>query len=134
MNLLNKKDFLEAYRFILVGLCSVSIDLIFYYFFIYFEIFDPNNSKRLSFVIGALFAFYANRSYVFKVSEKKISHFFLFCLLYLGSFLLNSFTHDYIYLISKITFLSFLCATAISTIVNYLGQKFIIFKKIDIRY
>ena len=129
LKIINKKDFLEAYRFIIVGLCSVSIDFIFYYCFIYFEIFGPNNSKRLSFVIGALFAFYANRNYVFKVSKKKISHFFLFCLLYLGSFLLNSFTHDYIYLISKITFLSFLCATAISTIVNYLGQKFIIFKK-----
>lgn len=129
MRIVNNRDFFEAYRFILVGLCSVSIDFIFYYLFIYFDLFDPNNSKRVSFVIGAIFAFYANRSYVFKVVDKKISQFFLFCFLYFGSFVLNSLVHDYVYLFTKLTFLSFLCATAVSTITNYLGQKFVIFKK-----
>ncbi len=134
MRIVNNRDFFEAYRFILVGLCSVSIDFIFYYLFIYFDLFDPNNSKRVSFVIGAIFAFYANRSYVFKVVDKKISQFFLFCFLYFGSFVLNSLVHDYVYLFTKLTFLSFLCATAVSTITNYLGQKFVIFKKkINIR-
>ena len=129
MQKFDKKNFLEAYRFLLVGICSVSIDFIFYYLFIYFDIFDPNNSKRLSFVIGAIFAFFANRSYVFKISEKKASQFFLFCLLYFCSFILNSLVHDYIYLVSQITFISFLLATAVSTITNFIGQKFVIFRK-----
>ena len=94
---INSKEFLEGYRFILVGICSVSIDFIFYYLFIYLNLFDPNTSKKISFIIGALFAFYANRNYVFHVSEKKKSHFILFCLLYLVSFILNALVHDYVY-------------------------------------
>ena len=129
MQKIDKKNFLEAYRFILVGICSVTIDLIFYYLFIYFDIFDPNNSKRLSFIIGAIFAFFANRSYVFRISEKKISQFVLFGLLYFCSFILNSLVHDYVYLLTSITLISFLFATAVSTITNFLGQKFVIFKK-----
>ncbi len=125
---IDKKNFLEAYRFLLVGLCSVSIDFIFYYLFIYFDIFDPKNAKRFSFIIGAIFAFFANRSYVFQVSEKKISQFILFCALYLCSFIMNSLVHDYVYLITQITLISFLMATAVSTITNFLGQKFVIFK------
>ena len=129
MEKIDKKSFLEAYRFILVGICSVTIDFIFYYLFIYFDFFDPNNSKRLSFIIGAIFAFFANRSYVFRISEKKNSQFILFSLLYFSSFILNTLVHDYVYFLTSITLISFLFATAVSTITNFLGQKFVIFKK-----
>ena len=73
MEKFDKKNFLEIYRFLIVGVCSVTIDFLFYFFFIYFDFFDPNNAKRLSFIIGAIFAFYANRNYVFQVNEKKFS-------------------------------------------------------------
>ena len=129
MQKIDKKSFLEAYRFILVGICSVTIDFVFYYLFIYFDFFDPNNSKRLSFIIGAIFAFFANRSYVFRISEKKNSQFILFSLLYFFSFILNTLVHDYVYFLTSITLISFLFATAVSTITNFLGQKFVIFKK-----
>ena len=122
------KNFIEAYRYILVGICSVTIDFVFYYIFINLNILDPNNSKRLSFIIGALFAFFANRNFVFQVKDKKISQFFYFCLLYLISFILNSIIHDLVYFILDNTFISFLSATAVSTLTNYVGQKFIIYK------
>ena len=125
----NNKNFLEIYRYITVGLFSVLIDFLFYYIFIYFEVLDPNGSKRLSFVMGAVFAFYANRSYVFKITEKKISQYILFSALYLTSFILNSIIHDYMFLITGLTLVSFLSATFISTVTNFIGQKFIIFKK-----
>jgi len=129
MSKFNSKNFLEIYRFIIIGICSVSLDFLFYYLFIYFEILDPNNSKRISFIIGAIFAFYANRNYVFKVNEKKISQYAMFSILYFTSFILNSVVHDYIFLISKFTLIAFLCATFVSTVINFIGQKFIIFKK-----
>ena len=133
MEKINKKNFTEAYRFLIVGLCSVSIDFIFYYTFIYLDLFDPNYSKRISFILGAIFAFFANRSYVFRVSEKRISQFLCFSILYFISFILNSVVHDYIYFFTKITLLSFFVATVVSTITNFIGQKFVIFKKkIDI--
>lgn len=125
----NYKNFLEIYRYIIVGLCSVFIDFLFYYIFIYFEVLNPNDSKRLSFIMGAIFAFYANRTYVFKVDEKKLSQYILFSLLYFTSFILNSIIHDYVLLITELTLISFLSATFVSTVTNFIGQKFIIFKK-----
>ena len=133
MQKINNKSFLEIYRFIIVGICSVFIDFLFYYLFIYFNIFDPKNAKRLSFIIGAIFAFYANRNYVFKVNERKLSQYVLFTILYFTSFSLNSLVHDFIFVKTKITLISFLAATFVSTITNFIGQKFLIFKKkIDI--
>ena len=112
-------------------MCSVLIDFIFYYLFIYISLFDPDNSKRISFIIGAIFAFYANRSYVFKVIDKKISQYFAFALLYFVSFSLNSIVHDFVLLKLEILLVSFLVATMVSTIINFCGQKFIIFKNAD---
>lgn len=128
MEKFNKQNFLEIYRFLIVGICSVSIDFVFYYLFIYFDFFDPNNSKRISFIIGAIFAFYSNRNYVFRVNQKKFSQYIMFSILYFTSFILNSIVHDYIYSISNLTLVSFLCATMVSTITNFTGQKFLIFK------
>lgn len=128
MEKFDKKNFLEIYRFLIVGVCSVTIDFLFYYFFIYFNFFDPNNAKRLSFIIGAIFAFYANRNYVFQVNEKKFSQYIMFSILYFTSFILNSVVHDFVYLFSNLTLISFLCATMVSTITNFTGQKFLIFK------
>ena len=125
----NNKNFIEIYRYIIVGLCSVLIDFLFYYIFIYFEFLNPNYSKRLSFIMGAIFAFYVNRTYVFKVDEKKLSQYILFSVLYFTSFILNSIIHDYVFLISGLTLISFLSATFVSKATNFIGQKFIIFKK-----
>ena len=125
----NNKNFIEIYRYIIVGLCSVLIDFLFYYIFIYFEFLNPNYSKRLSFIIGSIFDFYVNRTYVFKIDEKKLSQYLLFSVLYFTSFILNSIIHDYVLLISGLTLISFLSATFVSTVTNFIGQKFIIFKK-----
>ena len=104
----NNKNFIEIYKYIIVGLCSVLIDFLFYYIFIYFEFLDPNYSKRLIFIMGAIFAFYANRTYVFKVDEKKLSQYILFSLLYFTSFILNSIIHDYVFLILGLILIAFL--------------------------
>ena len=125
------KNLFQIYRFIIIGICSVLIDFIFYYLFIYINLFDPENSKRISFIIGAIFAFYANRSYVFKIIDKKISQYFAFALLYFVSFSLNSFVHDFVLLKLEILLVSFMIATMVSTIINFCGQKFIIFKNTD---
>ena len=104
----NNKNFIEIYRYIIVGLCSVLIDFLFYYIFIYFEFLDLNYSKRLIFIMGAIFIFYANRTYVFKVDKKKLSQYILFSLLYFTSFILNSIIHDYVFLISGLILIAFL--------------------------
>ena len=122
-------DFFEIYKFIIIGIIAVSIDAFVYYLLGNFEFFSYEISKRISFICGAAFAFFFNRSYVFQSKHKNISQILGFSILYLISFLCNAFSHDFVLNKLAIPTVAFIFATAVSTIINYLGQKFIIFKK-----
>ena len=123
-------NFFEIYKFIIIGIIAVSIDAFVYFLLGNFEFFSYEISKRISFICGAAFAFFFNRSYVFQSKHKNISQILGFSILYLISFLCNAFSHDFVLNKLDIPAVAFIFATAISTIINYLGQKFIIFKKI----
>ena len=123
-------DFFEIYKFIIIGVIAVSIDAFVYYLLGNFEFFSYEISKRISFICGAAFAFFFNRSYVFQIKHKNISQILGFSILYLISFLCNAFSHDFILNKLSIPTVAFIFATAVSTVINYLGQKFIIFRKI----
>ena len=122
-------DFFEIYKFIIIGIIAVSIDAFVYYLLGNFEFFSYEISKRISFICGAAFAFFFNRSYVFQIKHKNISQILGFSILYFTSFLCNAFSHDFVLNKLGFPFVAFIIATAISTTINYLGQKFIIFKK-----
>ena len=122
-------DFFEIYKFIIIGIIAVSIDAFVYYLLGNFEFFSYEISKRISFICGAVFAFFFNRSYVFQIKHKNIGQILGFTILYLISFLCNAFSHDFVLYKIDIPAVSFIFATAVSTIINYLGQKFIIFRK-----
>ena len=123
-------NFFEIYKFIIIGIIAVSIDAFVYYLLGNFEFFSYEISKRISFICGAAFAFFFNRSYVFQIKHKNISQILGFSILYFASFLCNAFSHDFVLNKLAIPTVAFIFATAVSTIINYLGQKFIIFKKI----
>ena len=116
-------------RFIIVGICAVIIDAIVYFILGIFNFYSYETSKKISFVSGAVFAFFFNRNYVFKVKNKNFMQPIMFIFLYFLSFNANSFFHDFVFHIYKSPILSFLLATALSTIINFIGQKFIVFKK-----
>ena len=122
-------DFFEIYKFIIIGIIAVSIDAFVYYLLGNFEFFSYEISKKISFICGAAFAFFFNKSYVFQSKHKNISQILGFSILYLISFLCNAFSHDFVLNKLAIPAVAFIFATAVSTIINYLGQKFIIFRK-----
>ena len=122
-------NFFEIYKFIIIGIIAVCIDAFVYYLLGNFEFFSYEISKRISFICGAAFAFFFNRSYVFQIKHKNISQILGFSILYLISFLCNAFSHDFILNKLSVPTVAFIFATAVSTIINYLGQKFIIFRK-----
>ena len=117
------------YKFLFFGIIVVSVDAFIYFLLTNYNIFSPEISKRISFIIGAIIAFIFNKNYVFLSLKKTLKEPIFFCLLYLFSFLINSFIHDLTYNTIKIKLIAFLLATITSTIVNFLGQKFIVFKK-----
>ena len=128
--LLNKISKYDLSRFIVVGLTTVLIDLIFYLILILF-IFDVSLSKGLSFTIGALFSYFANRSYTFKSSKKGLIRFILFILLYVSSLIANVLSNDIILnMLTHINYsliTAFLIATTISATLNFLGMKYFVF-------
>ena len=121
----------EINRFLLVGITTVLIDLSVYSLLLFLE-FDTYISKGISFNVGALFAFYANKNFTFKSNTKGFFKFILFLILYLTTLGVNVSLNEIILsLIGKTElslFIAFVIATAISATINFLGMKHIVFK------
>ena len=119
----------EIFRFLIVGGIAVVIDGVCYALMVRTVGLEHGFSKRLSFVFGSIWAFFANKHYTFTSSAPLGREIILFALLYLSSFLANGWVHDITWKISSKDWLSFLSATVTSTVINFLGQKFIVFRK-----
>ena len=121
----------EINRFLLVGITTVLIDLSVYSLLLFLEL-DTYISKGISFNVGALFAFYANKNFTFKSNTKSPFKFILFLILYFTTLGINvSFNEIILSLIGKSElslFIAFVIATAISATINFLGMKHIVFK------
>ena len=118
----------ELFSYIIVGTFAVLIDFLFYKIFSDIFLIDLSVSKRLSFVLGSIWSFIFNKFVTFQSFERKLSQVFLFVIVYFISFIFNSLSHDFL-----LNFMSgnnpFYISTVISILMNYLGQKFIVFKK-----
>ncbi|HIT56029.1 TPA: GtrA family protein [Candidatus Galligastranaerophilus intestinigallinarum] len=130
----------EISRFILSGILAVLTDTFVYYILSHFI--DLSLAKGISFLTGTITAYLMNKYYTFEQKRKSIKEVVKFLLLYLVSLTANVGVNKTCLLIlpsafSYISFLnnfqavklfSFLCATGTSTIINFSGQKFWVFK------
>ena len=122
----------QSILFIIIGITAVLIDTCSYLFLIYFTG-SINLSKFLSFIMGAVFSYYGNKNITFNVKAKKLTPIY-FSLVYLISLGLNIFSNSFsLYLFqNKETIsilISFLIATMISALFNFIMMKFFVFKK-----
>ncbi len=119
----------EIFRYLIVGIGSVSIDFITYYLLInYSNQFTPSTAKRVSFIAGGIWSFIVNKLYTFRSKELKLQEPILFVFIYLVGFVLNTVVHDRLIVFFKINTIAFLFATTISIVWNYFGQKFLVFR------
>tara|TARA_B100000795_G_C22700524_1_gene399458 strand:- start:475 stop:885 length:411 start_codon:yes stop_codon:yes gene_type:complete len=120
----------DVTRFLIVGVTSVLIDLIFYLILIYFS-FDIALSKGVSFSIGALFSYFANKSYTFQTSKSGFLRFIFFSLLYVTTLIVNVMVNEillsFLSFFNYVLLLAFLIATIISATLNFIGMKYFIF-------
>ncbi|MDA8691944.1 GtrA family protein [Candidatus Pseudothioglobus singularis] len=117
----------------MVGITTVFVDLICYTILILISL-DTYLAKGASFLVGTVFAYFANRKITFRVpSNSQNNKFFYFLILYLttlfinvsiNEFVLNFSGHD----ISSYA-LAFICATSVSASINFFGMKFFVFNK-----
>ena len=119
----------EIIKFIVVGVLAVLIDGTTYALMVRALGFEQGLSKRVSFILGSIWAFFANKRYTFNSPAPARKEIVLFSILYITTYFVNGWIHDIIWEISDLDWLSFLTATATSTGINYLGQKFVVFHK-----
>lgn len=118
----------ELIYYIIIGTIVVLVDFLSYHFYYSTLSIDISNSKKISYITGGILSFFLNKIITFKSSKKNISEPLLFSIVYFLGFIFNSITHDL-----TLKFISgnypFYLATVVSVGINYLGQKFIVFKK-----
>ena len=119
----------ELLRFALVGGIAVVLDAASYWALMHFGQLSPVWAKRVSFGIGSVWAFFANKYFTFAVRELRASEPFLFAIVYLAGWFLNSVTHDLVLGWSGLKWFAFLAATGVSTCSNFIGQKFLVFRR-----
>jgi putative flippase GtrA len=119
----------EIIKFIVVGVLAVLIDGTTYALMVRALGFEQGLSKRVSFILGSIWAFFANKHYTFNSPAPARKEIILFSILYITTYFVNGWIHDITWKISDMDWLSFLTATAASTAINYLGLKFVVFHK-----
>lgn len=116
----------EIIRFIIVGSGAVLTDFLVYNFSL--MLFSMSYSKVISFLCGSLVAFMANKMWTFEQKENRTYEIVKFTLLYSISLMFNTTTNKVIFDYSGDKLLAFIFATSLSTLINFIGQKYWVFK------
>ena len=116
----------ELKRFLIAGLSAVGTDFITYYVMLNFLHHDI--AKTLSFISGTVVAFVVNKYWTFERYEKSYKQIFQFIILYSTTLFINVIVNRLVLNFAELVFLAFLIATGTSTILNFVGQKWWVFK------
>ena len=116
----------ELERFLVAGLSAVGTDLVMYYILLNFMPHDI--SKAVSFLLGTVVAFVINKYWTFEKHEKSYKEILKFGILYSLTLGANVMTNKMILEYTSLVFLAFLVATGVSTVLNFIGQKWWVFK------
>ncbi len=112
-------------KFFFAGLIAVATDMFVYYLLL--NIFNPEISKGISFVVGSGVAYALNKYWTFEKPDKSFREILRFIILYGTTLGLNVMTNKIILDYTEIVIISFLIATGVSTILNFIGQKWWVF-------
>ena len=133
-NQMNQQTIKQIKRFIICGGSAAVTDFLTYYLFLQF--FTPSPSKALSFICGAIVAYFSNKFYTFEQNQRSYIEMLRFSSLYFLTFFVNVGSNKLsIYLLGGVlsekqaVFFSFVIATLITMCCNFIGQKFFVFKK-----
>lgn len=124
-----KKDKLEyqILVFLLIGGLATTIDFVIYnYLFTFFSI---NISKLISMLSSSLFSYFTNKIFTFNKGKNYNQKYLIkFYIVFLLNLLTNIFVNYYVYKLTSVKLLAFILATLLGMTVNFIGQKFFVFK------
>ena len=122
----------ELSVFLIVGISTVLVDYIFYQGMVTLQYASTDIAKTFSFIVGTLFAYGANRFWTFSHKEIANNSVLKFLLLYSVSLSANVFINsqflEFLGSFDYEVLISFFFATGVSSTLNFIGMKFIVFK------
>ena len=117
---------IELLRFLVAGFSAVGTDLIIYYLLL--NSFNSDVAKAVSFLSGTVVAFIINKYWTFEKHDNSYTEILKFSILYTLTLGVNIMSNKTILEITDIVLLAFIVATGISTVLNFVGQKWWGFK------
>jgi len=142
-------------KFFIIGVSAVLVDLVIYYFLSDLLSVNTDISKAAGFMVGTVYTYFLNKRWTWRYTEKSNKGMLLmFGLVYAVSFVFNILINKYglvlipefvvnlnirsdsgnfdIFAIKGGKFLAFFLATLVSAVVNFLGQKFLVFNQVKL--
>ncbi len=142
-------------KFFIIGVSAVLVDLVIYYFLSDILSLNTDFSKALGFLVGTIYTYFLNKRWTWRHTEKSNKGMVvMFGLVYAVSFVFNILINKYgllwipefklslsydsaasnfdIFAIKGGKFLAFFFATLVSAVINFLGQKFLVFKQVKL--
>lgn len=116
----------ELLRFLVGGGSAVVTDYLVYRVLLYWNC-DLSPSKAVSYICGAAVGFVINKLWTFESKGFSKMEIIRYIVLYAFSACVNAGVNRLVLIIMGMQFLAFLCATGISTVLNFVGQKFFVF-------
>lgn len=124
-----KSTYSEVFRFIIVGIIAVTTDLVVYLVLLNLVHLSTHLSKSISFVTGASLSFLGHKNFVFKPKNGTVeTQVVLFVCLYISALFINTTINEILLSSTFSVIVSWFVATCTSTIWNYLGMKFVVFR------
>ncbi|KVD19228.1 hypothetical protein WI81_06905 [Burkholderia ubonensis] len=121
----------EALIFLIVGTLTVGIDFLSYTLLLRVGV-PYAFAKATGFVVGTVFAYLANRRWTFGHRQHAPGSVLRFATLYMLTLVANVLVNHFVLLIaverSWAVRLAFLAATGVSTVLNFLGMRFFVFR------
>lgn len=118
----------ELMRFLIGGGSAVAADYIIYMLLLRAGM-AMSVSKAVSYVCGAIVGFVINKIWTFESKGFSKMEIMRYILLYVVSACVNAGVNRMVMFVANMQLLAFLCATGVSTVLNFLGQKFFVFVK-----
>lgn len=123
----------EASVFLVVGSLTVGVDFMSYHLLLWLGVVYAI-AKACGFIAGTIFAYFANRHWTFGHVEHAPNSMTRFAALYATTLGANVLVNEAVLGVAGHATLSvnlaFLMATGVSAVLNFLGMKFFVFKKV----
>lgn len=122
----------EISRFVCVGSLTVVLDFLSYQSLVWMNLIGFDLAKAMGFLIGTIFAYCANRFWTFGFYQHNFKSGWRFMFLYTTTLSANVSVNALILRLladaASGVSIAFVCATGVSTLLNFLGMKLYVFK------